>query len=672
MQGLAGVILLFVLAGPVQAQPASTPLPVLDVPFISQSEALCGGAAAAMVLRYWGERGLTAESFAPLVDRSAAGIRTDALIADLRRRGWMAFGIEGSGDGVERELARGRPVLALIQDRPGTFHYIVIVSATPTAIVFHDPARAPFRAMTREEFGRRWAAAERWMAVVVPGSSPDSGKPAPLPGAALPADVPAAAVDPDAAGDRCTQLVAEGVRFAQANRLDDAERVLGSALACPGVAALRELAGVRLLQKRWPEVSELAAAAVAQVPDDDYAWRLLATSRFLQNDRAAALDAWNHVGEPRLDLIAVAGLTRTRQRVVEGLLDVPIGQPLTRETLARSARRLAELPSAALSRIDYVPVAGGLAELRATVAERPLVPSSTWDLAGIGIAAAARREIGVSLGSLTGGGERIDLSWRFWPHRRRVGATLEAPAPWGGLWAVGGFAERQPFDDVTIAPARRVSARLSVSNWVASGLRVGMQAGSDRWGNTATLAHLSGLVRGATHDERVVADGEVSGWMGAQGFSSGWLSVTARSSIARDGFAFIGRTGAAVASASTPLDLWFAGDTGHARDVLLRAHPVLEDGRLQVDRLGRHLAHASGEAQHWWRGPFAIRAAAAVFVDAAIAGRRVDAGARRDVDVGIGARVAIPGLRGVLRVDAGRGLRDGATAWSFVYAPNDR
>ena len=37
------------------------PLSFLDVPFISQTELLCGGAAAAMVLRYWGERGIAAK-----------------------------------------------------------------------------------------------------------------------------------------------------------------------------------------------------------------------------------------------------------------------------------------------------------------------------------------------------------------------------------------------------------------------------------------------------------------------------------------------------------------------------------------------------------------------------------------------------------------------------------
>ena len=38
------------------------------------------------------------------------------------------------------------PVLTLIEDRPGTFHYIVVVAVTDKALVFHDPARAPFRA----------------------------------------------------------------------------------------------------------------------------------------------------------------------------------------------------------------------------------------------------------------------------------------------------------------------------------------------------------------------------------------------------------------------------------------------------------------------------------------------------------------------------------------------
>ena len=132
-----------------------------------------------MVLRYWGERGLNADSFAHLVDRSAGGIRTTRLIDDLRQRGWNALAIDGREDLIDAELARGRPVVTLIEDRPGAFHYVVVVASTPRAIVFHDPARAPFQVMERERFAQRWSSASRWMAVIVPGEPSRAAEPPP-------------------------------------------------------------------------------------------------------------------------------------------------------------------------------------------------------------------------------------------------------------------------------------------------------------------------------------------------------------------------------------------------------------------------------------------------------------------------------------------------------------
>ena len=76
--------------------------------------------------------------------------------------------IAGTNEAIARELADGRPILTLIEDRPGTFHYIVIIGATPRAIVYHDPARTAFRTMSRDDFDRRWSAAGHWMALVVP------------------------------------------------------------------------------------------------------------------------------------------------------------------------------------------------------------------------------------------------------------------------------------------------------------------------------------------------------------------------------------------------------------------------------------------------------------------------------------------------------------------------
>lgn len=661
MRGTASVrafsVLLAVvlLLGTAEGGQSNRPLAILDVPFISQSEALCGGAAAAMIMRYWGARGLDAESFAHLVDRSAAGIRTTALIDDIRRRGWMATAIAGSNEAIERELSGGRPILTLIEDRPGTFHYIVVIGSTARAVVYHDPARTAFRTMSREEFERRWSAADRWMALVVP--------PAAVPEARETTSSATAADTP------CDALIADGVRLAQGNDLDGAERRLTGALSCGGSAPLRELAGVRLLQRRWSEVSDLASAALAEDPSDAYAWRLLATSRFVQDDRAGALEAWNQVGEPRVDLIRVDGLVRTRQRIVEDLLPVERHDVLTPQHFVRARRQLRELPAAAATELTFVPVPSGLVELRATVSERSPLPADRWSLAALGAVAAARREIEVSSGALTGGGERITVGWRFWPGRPRVNAALLAPAPWGGLWGVDAFTERQPFTDDAIPTSRRRGAHVSTSEWLGARVRASLRGGVERWDTVDTFGTLNGGLRVLTIGERFDGRIDVSGWKGDSSFGTIDAGATMRSTAERRGHVFVGRAGLGLASVHTPADIWFAGDTGRARAVPLRAHPVIEDGEMRVDRIGRQITYASGEAQRWWVGKARVRLGAAAFLDVARVDRGVESRAKTDVDAGVGARLAVPGISGVFRVDVAKGLRDGATAVSFVYDP---
>ena len=47
-------------------------------------------------------------------------------------------------------------------------------------------------------------------------------------------------------------------------------------------------------------------------PSDAYAWQLLVAARFVSGDSLGAIDAWNHDDQPRVDLIRLDGLTRTR------------------------------------------------------------------------------------------------------------------------------------------------------------------------------------------------------------------------------------------------------------------------------------------------------------------------------------------------------------------------
>jgi hypothetical protein len=653
---------------------ASRPVSLLDVPFVSQSELLCGGAAAAMVLRYWGERELTAEAFAPLVDRSAAGIRTDVLLADLRRRGWQTRELDGDEAAVQRELARARPPLLLIEDRPSTFHYVVAVAWHERGVVFHDPARGPFRVMSTAEFTRRWRAARRWMAVVEPsagirdpgagiggvdvrGSDPGSGIPDPV--------------------TTCSQAIANGVRFAQQQQIEDAERVLADALDCPG--ATRELAGIRVLQKRWGEAADLASVAVAADRDDIYAWKVLATSRFVQDDRLGALQAWNAIGEPRIDLVRIDGLTRTRHPVVERLVDARPGQLLTTGRFARARRQLAELPAATSTRLEYVPVSGGLAELRGVVAERPVVPRGVATFAATALVAAITRDVRLTAGSIAGGGEQVSVGYRFWPHRERVDGDIGAPAPWGGLWRLNAYAERQPFTGGVVRRAERTGARLALSEWASEHLRWTVGTGIDDWAEQAPRGVIAGHLRWASRSDRIDARGAAHVWPGGGGFATFGVGARVRSSIDAGlrrttpvhGVVALATAGVQFATARAPLDVWPAGDTGHARATLTRAHPLLDDGQLRIERLGRALLHASIEGRRWWNAVGPLRAAAAAFTDLHRTARRWNGAPLFDVDAGIGVRFDVAGMPGVVRVDVAKGLRDGATAISVVYEPWD-
>ncbi|HEY3885377.1 MAG TPA: hypothetical protein VGL62_09240, partial [Vicinamibacterales bacterium] len=127
--------------------------------------------------------------------------------------------------------------------------------------------------------------------------------------------------------------------------------------------------------------------------------------------------------------------------------------------------------------------------------------------------------------------------------------------------------------------------------------------------------------------------------------------------------------GAAGASRSTPASLWPGAGTGHARDVLLRAHPLLSDGIVTGSVFGRTLTFAHTEAQIWRRARrWPIRVAPAAFVDAARAEDGFAWTSRRaQIDAGAGLRIALPGS-GVMRIDWARGLRDGKEALSIGYA----
>lgn len=654
------------------AQPPAAEPHLLEVPYLPQSEALCGGAALAMVMRFYGESGVYAETFSSLVDANAGGIRGADLMSALRARGWRAESFRGDARFLRSELAARRPVVALIEDRPGRFHYVVVVGWSGDRVIVHDPARAPFRLMEEGRFEDAWSKSDHWALVARPGA-PHAASSAP--GRAV--APPTAAMEPgrpegDAA---CGPLVDEGVRLAAVGDLAGGRRLLEAAAgACPSSAApSRELAGIHALANEWPDAARAAQQALAKDPGDALAARILGTARFLDGHPDLALDAWNRLGEPRVDLVNVTGLERTRYAVVARQMALHPQDRLTREGLQAARRRLAELPAAQLTRLSYRPGEQGRAQVDAVVLERPLAPSGMVPLGALGLRALSDRELTASLASPTGGGELWTAAWRWWAHRPRLSGSLAAPAPFGGTWQVEGFTERQSYSPASgpgaaVIEESRRHAGVRLADWTGRGIRWDVEAGLDAWAGRGRALSLGAGVEQRFQDDRLALRASGTRWMGSVGTWTARTSADWRSSMLNEGPVWLARAGMDVAASNAPFALWSGAGTGQGRDPLLRAHPLLHDGIIRDGLFGRRVLHGGIEGRRWLapRGRL-VRVAPALFLDAARAwasfGR---AAVPMQWDAGAGVRVALPGA-GVMRVDVARGLRDGSTALSIGW-----
>lgn len=660
---LVPVIVAGVLPGaaPARAQPAPRPSDtrteagkLLDVPYVAQSAELCGGAAVAMVLRYWGDRSAVAEDYAGLVDSDTGGIRTDRLVARTRASGWQAHpATEGRLDAIRTQVDRGRPVIALIEERPDVFHYVVVVGVTNTDVVMHDPARSPFRTMASAEFERRWSVARRWMLIVTAVPAASAAPTPPLEGT-------------DAVAPVCGGLVQDGIVLANAGNWTAAESVLVDATRrCPLAAETwRELAGFRFAEKDWEEAERLATHATSLAADDAYAWRLLGATRFVRSDWTGALRAMNRADGPLIDLVDVEGASRTPHPIVIRTTGLAPRQLLTSSSFARARRRLADLPVAARTRLSYRPAEGDSMTLEAAIAERAAWPRTWTDWAATTAAAVADGELRVSLAGLAQSGEVWTGAWRWEANRPRLAFELRSPAPWGlrGVAVIDAMWERQTYaagGESPLRVERRRRAGLRLTDWASGTLRWEAGAALDRVDDDTYGAASAGLELRSPDDQWAFRT-SAGAWLsaGARTFATASGEAMWRSTTAPDRLTLAGTTGLSIASDGAPHAVWPGAGLGRARVALLRGHPLLDAGVVTGEVFGRRLAHATIEiTQPVWRHPLA-RIGIAGFADAARAWRRVEPGASPlHVDVGIGARIRTPGHAGVFYVDAawGRG-----------------
>jgi len=604
------------------------------VPYLPQTEALCGGAAAAMVMRYWGASNARPEDFAPLIDPVQDGIVTTVLVADLQRRGWQAFPLRGSldDDGVMRQhLARGRPIIALIEDRPGRFHYVVVTALDESRVSFHDPAVAPAQTMPRAEFARRWQAANFWMLLLVPGTGTRTG----------------------------TGTGTEPVEPME--RVEPVEPVV------PELATT--VAGL-LRAGDTAEALRISRDATERDPASAAAWDALATTLFVMDRDVEALDAWNRAGKPDVDTVQIAGLSRTRYRAAEGLIGLRPGDRLTASRLGRARRRLALLPSAASSRVSYAPLADGRVQIDAAIAERSRRPG-TSELLIAAAKAPFSRDIQLSFTNIVGGGERVTGSWRFREGFERLEAAVEAPAPlpFGAAWKVSGYDARETYAvRGATSESRWQRAGVQATDWISPSLGWTLGAGLERWpaalqsGRDEKLyvAGRAMIAAGSRVDAHVTAEG----WAGGAGATR--LSALARATAGVWGGQLALSAGTEGVHGRTPVFLWPGAGDGNLRAPLLRAHPLVQHGTINVDDgqiFARRVLHGTVE----WARPLArltlASIDAALFTDAARGWQLLDS---RDsdyqIDAGAGLRIRALGAGPTFRLDIARGFRDGRWA----------
>ena len=225
MLSLKLVSLLLATPGLAHADPAalrtSPPPGVLQVPYVAQSELLCGGAAIAMIERWWGRRGVYAEEFASLVRPAAGGILTTELVRATAARGWQALAVIATPVMVQQSLRDSVPVVALIQVAANRYHYVVIVGWSAGQVVFHDPAVAPYVSLKESEFVKRWHGADQWAMLVRPATTANP-EPVNLPTTAGVDSLP------------CRPWLDQAADAAGTNHLADAR--VGHAFACPTLA----------------------------------------------------------------------------------------------------------------------------------------------------------------------------------------------------------------------------------------------------------------------------------------------------------------------------------------------------------------------------------------------------------------------------------------------------
>jgi ABC-type bacteriocin/lantibiotic exporter with double-glycine peptidase domain len=151
----------------------------IDVPFVQQQKDGCGAAAIAMVMQYWQKQegqsttaaADAAQIFQELHSDDGHGIYASAMTRYFEQNGYRTFAFAGEWGDLERQLAKGRPLIAALKPGSGLpMHYVVVSGVDPDnrVVLVNDPAQRKLLKEDSAQFEQEWKAAGHWTLLAVP------------------------------------------------------------------------------------------------------------------------------------------------------------------------------------------------------------------------------------------------------------------------------------------------------------------------------------------------------------------------------------------------------------------------------------------------------------------------------------------------------------------------
>ncbi len=147
----------------------------LTVPLYTQQYSYtCGPVCLHMILHYWGIRATRRELIEAVGATEKAGTSNTRMIKGARAYGMRVHAhSHATLQEVEEWLAHGVPVIInYIEPKYREGHYAVVVGATPTAWILHDPWQGTTTRLAKSYLQKNWrggfTTTHRWMMAAVP------------------------------------------------------------------------------------------------------------------------------------------------------------------------------------------------------------------------------------------------------------------------------------------------------------------------------------------------------------------------------------------------------------------------------------------------------------------------------------------------------------------------